>query len=69
MTTLGITQILEIFSTALHHVARPFRTLPEPETAHLSDPLDHPDLKRMTPRELADIPFPRPKPRAGRLKT
>jgi hypothetical protein len=24
-----------------------------------SDPIDHPDLRRMTQRELADLPFPR----------
>lgn len=25
----------------------------------LTDPIDHPDLRRMTTRELADLPFPR----------
>lgn len=25
-----------------------------------SDPLAHPALRRMTPRELADLPLPRP---------
>jgi hypothetical protein len=24
-----------------------------------TDPIDHPDLQRMTSRELADLPFPR----------
>lgn len=24
-----------------------------------TDPIDHPDLRRMTSRELADLPFPR----------
>ncbi|WP_157973638.1 hypothetical protein [Tropicimonas sp. IMCC34043] len=26
------------------------------------DPIDHPVLRRMSPRELADLPMPRPEP-------
>ena len=28
------------------------------------DVLDHPDIAAMTPRELADLPLPRPEPAA-----
>lgn len=52
--------MMKIFSTALERVGRPFDAPPEPEGEHFSDPLSHPVLKAMTPRELADIPFPRP---------
>jgi hypothetical protein len=38
-----------------------FFRLPEPSPI---DPIDHPDLRRMTVRELADLPFPRPDPNA-----
>lgn len=30
------------------------------------EPLDHPDLRRLTPRELADLPLPRPGRATGR---
>lgn len=26
----------------------------------IPDPIDHPDIRSMTLRELADLPFPRP---------
>lgn len=30
------------------------------DARYAADPLDHPVLKAMTARELADVPFPRP---------
>lgn len=36
---------------------RLFPPLPRPDPA---DPLDHPALRAMSPRELADLPLPRP---------
>ncbi|HEX9858717.1 MAG TPA: hypothetical protein VGA75_10195 [Paracoccaceae bacterium] len=29
--------------------------------AMIPDPIDHPDIRAMTLRELADLPFPRPR--------
>jgi hypothetical protein len=37
-------------------ILRTIFRLPEPLP---KDPIDHPDLQRMTSRELADLPFPR----------
>lgn len=31
--------------------------------ASAPDPIDHPALRHLSPRELADLPFPRPGPR------
>lgn len=36
------------------------------DARYAADPLDHPVLKAMTARELADIPFPRSSEMAGR---
>jgi hypothetical protein len=38
--------------------AKLFRRLPAPATS--DDPLTHPDVQRMSLRELADLPLPRP---------
>ncbi|SIO33094.1 hypothetical protein [Vannielia litorea] len=35
-------------------LARLFPPLPAP------DPIDHPALRRLSPRDLADLPLPRP---------
>ena len=40
----------------LRSVARGHRPPPAPVAP---DPIDHPDLRRMSPRDLADLPFPR----------
>lgn len=39
-------------------LARLFPPLPAPDPA---DPLTHPALRAMSPRELADLPLPRPR--------
>lgn len=39
---------------------RMIRRLLPPGPALPRDPLDHPDLARMSPRELSDLPLPRP---------
>jgi hypothetical protein len=39
--------------------ARRACTYPESAEVWTGDPLDHPAIRRMTPRELADLPFDR----------
>ncbi|MGH1369646.1 MAG: hypothetical protein ACRBCL_13620 [Maritimibacter sp.] len=42
-----------------HFLPRLLRPLPV-RRLQPPDPLDHPDVSRMSPRELADLPSPRP---------
>lgn len=45
--------VLRLMTDALHRRLGPQVEAPVP------DPLDHPALRRMSPRELADLPLPR----------
>lgn len=44
----------------LHFMTEALRRRLSPGEAPAPDPLDHPDLRRMSLRELADLPMPRP---------
>lgn len=60
--------MLQFSSSLFGWLAAPARAAPSviEREARLSDPLSHPALKAMTPQELADIPFPRPRPKRAR---
>jgi hypothetical protein len=57
----GPVVMLQIFLTLFRRAAELTRTEPAEERGPPcpSDPMSHPALKAMSPRELADIPFPR----------
>ena len=44
------------------------RRRPPPEETPAPDPIDHPALLHMSPRELADLPLPRLAPRPFRAE-
>ncbi|EYD78010.1 hypothetical protein Rumeso_00347 [Rubellimicrobium mesophilum DSM 19309] len=44
----------------LHFMTDALRRRLGPAEAPAAEPLDHPALRRMSPRELADLPLPRP---------
>jgi hypothetical protein len=44
----------------LHLMTDALRRHLGPSEVPAPDPLDHPALRRMSPRELADLPVPRP---------
>jgi hypothetical protein len=46
--------VLHLMTSALRRRLLPPKGAPGP------DPIDHPLLRRMSERELADLPFPRP---------
>ena len=44
---------------ALHFMTEALRRRLAPREVPAPDVIDHPDLRRMSPRELADLPLPR----------
>jgi hypothetical protein len=47
---------MTFFKRRLNHEARP-RPIPSDEMSWEADPLSHPDLRKMSVDQLADLPF------------
>ena len=52
--------VLHLMTSALR------RHLDPPDEVPAADPGDHPALRTLSPRDLADLPFPRPAGQGGR---